>query len=222
MSIAFLEVSALVRSAVADVLSRGGFQVSVYGEASSFLHHVEATHPEVAVIDLHGVQESLHLLGLLRLASSETRLVVVWWGEEGVPVSALVDLGVSRLVDGRAEDLNALLSAVGGDASTTLFPADAFFAAAAATAPQPSRPQLSPRERQVLGCLTAGHDNLKIAAELGICERTVKAHVSSLYRKLLVENRSQLVLRGLELGLAPVRQPSSNAPRSDNNLHAHP
>lgn len=203
MPIALLEVSALLRSAVGEALGRSGVQVTVFAEPSEFLHHVESSHPRAAVIDLHGLSEGLHLLGLLRLSSPDTRVVVITWGDEAVPVGPLVDLGVTRLLDGRSEDLNALLSAVSVDSHSNLFPADAFFEAAAT--PQPQRPQLSPRERQVLGCLTAGHDNLKIAAELGICERTVKAHVSALYRKLLVENRSQLVLRGLELGLAPVR-----------------
>lgn len=54
--------------------------------------------------------------------------------------------------------------------------------------------QLTPRERQVLSCIAAGHDNLKIGALLGIAERTVKAHVAALYRKLGAENRVQLAL----------------------------
>lgn len=218
MPIALLEVSALLRSAVGEALGRSGRQVAVFAEPTQFLHHVESVRPASAVLDLQGVSDGLHLLGLLRLSSPETRLIVLTWGDEPVPVGALVDLGVSRLIDGRTEDLNALLSAVSVDGNANLFPADAFFAAA--STPQPQRPQLSPRERQVLGCLTAGHDNLKIAAELGICERTVKAHVSSLYRKLLVENRSQLVLRGLELGLAPVRLQQVAPGRGD--AHSHP
>lgn len=207
-SIAFLESSALIRTTLGESLRRAGLQVSSHADPTGFLHHVEQTQPPVALIDLHGLREGVHLIGLLRLSAPATRVVVLTWGDDGVPVNALVDLGVNRLLDGRSEELSALLSAVGAEGAMTLFPAEAFFEAAAH--PQRSRPQLSPRERQVLGCVTAGYDNLKIAAELGICERTVKAHVSALYRKLLVENRSQLVLRGLELGLAPVRSSDSS------------
>jgi DNA-binding CsgD family transcriptional regulator len=53
---------------------------------------------------------------------------------------------------------------------------------------------LSPRELEVLRHISAGTDNLKIAAVLGITERTVKAHVHSLYRKLQVENRVEMAL----------------------------
>jgi DNA-binding NarL/FixJ family response regulator len=61
---------------------------------------------------------------------------------------------------------------------------------------------LTERERHVLACIATGADNLKIAAMLGITERTVRAHVSSLYRKLRRENRAELALLGRELGLS--------------------
>ena len=63
---------------------------------------------------------------------------------------------------------------------------------------------LSAREREVLGYVAAGADNLKIASLLGISERTVKAHVSSLYRKLSQENRTQLALLARQLGVRPM------------------
>ena len=62
---------------------------------------------------------------------------------------------------------------------------------------------LSARERQVLTYLSAGADNLKISICLKISERTVKAHVSSLYRKLGQENRTQLALLARQLGVRP-------------------
>jgi two-component system, NarL family, nitrate/nitrite response regulator NarL len=67
----------------------------------------------------------------------------------------------------------------------------------------PSLGILSDREREVLAYVAGGVDNLKIAAMLGISERTVKAHVSSLYRKLGSENRTQLALLARELGVRP-------------------
>lgn len=63
--------------------------------------------------------------------------------------------------------------------------------------------RLTLREREVLEHIAAGEDNLKIASQLGIAERTVKAHVSSLYRKLGQENRAQLALFARQLGLRP-------------------
>lgn len=62
---------------------------------------------------------------------------------------------------------------------------------------------LSIREREVLTYISGGDDNMKIAALLSLSERTVKAHVSSLYRKLAQENRTQLALYARQLGVRP-------------------
>ncbi len=61
--------------------------------------------------------------------------------------------------------------------------------------------RLTAREREVLGYIAAGADNLKIAACLGITERTVKAHITSIYRKLDVENRTQMAMLACQLGI---------------------
>ncbi|WP_274622190.1 LuxR C-terminal-related transcriptional regulator [Myxococcus fulvus] len=60
---------------------------------------------------------------------------------------------------------------------------------------------LTPREREVLGYVAAGADNLKIAACLSITERTVKAHITSIYKKIGSENRTQLAVLALQLGV---------------------
>lgn len=63
--------------------------------------------------------------------------------------------------------------------------------------------RVSPRERQVLAHLSAGADNAKIAAHLEITERTVRAHVCSLYLKLGSDNRTHLALLARKLGVMP-------------------
>ncbi|MGA8149997.1 MAG: response regulator transcription factor [Terriglobales bacterium] len=57
---------------------------------------------------------------------------------------------------------------------------------------QPGRHDLTNREQQVLEMLVAGRSNKEIANPLGIEERTVKAHVASLMRKLGTPNRVAL------------------------------
>ncbi len=52
--------------------------------------------------------------------------------------------------------------------------------------------KISGREREVLQLLVAGRSNREIAAALGILERTVKAHVAQLLRKVGVANRIAL------------------------------
>jgi DNA-binding NarL/FixJ family response regulator len=69
-----------------------------------------------------------------------------------------------------------------------------------------ARPQKSPlefstdlsyREKQVLELLVAGRTNKEIGAELGLQERTVKAHITKLMQKAGVENRTALSVHAL-------------------------
>ena len=59
---------------------------------------------------------------------------------------------------------------------------------------------LSDRESEVLGLLAKGLANKQIALALGISEHTVKFHVSSIYAKLNVTNRTEALREGLRGG----------------------
>ncbi len=60
--------------------------------------------------------------------------------------------------------------------------------------------QLTPREAAVAKRVAAGQSNKMIAIDNGITERTVKAHVHSIFRKLGVRNRVQLALTLAQTG----------------------
>ncbi|MFI8853417.1 helix-turn-helix transcriptional regulator [Streptomyces sp. NPDC053499] len=57
---------------------------------------------------------------------------------------------------------------------------------------------LTPREREVLGVLAAGEGNRALARRLGIAERTVKAHLTSITRKLGLRSRIEAVILARE------------------------
>jgi DNA-binding NarL/FixJ family response regulator len=61
-------------------------------------------------------------------------------------------------------------------------------------------PQLSDREREVLGLVAAGLPNKLIAQRLGIAEKTVKAHLTSTYRAIGVYDRVQAALWARDRG----------------------
>lgn len=56
---------------------------------------------------------------------------------------------------------------------------------------------LTERELEVLHLVVEGATNQEIADRLFVSEKTVKAHVSSIFRKLMVANRTQAVARAL-------------------------
>jgi DNA-binding CsgD family transcriptional regulator len=60
--------------------------------------------------------------------------------------------------------------------------------------------RLSARERELMALVARGLDNLQIAAELGLAEKTVRNALSALYARLQVEGRSHAVAKARDLG----------------------
>ncbi|MBI3536820.1 MAG: response regulator transcription factor [Chloroflexi bacterium] len=59
---------------------------------------------------------------------------------------------------------------------------------------------LSTREMEILTCITSGQSNKEIAKQLGISRQTVKNHMTSILRKLAVNDRTQAAVYALRRG----------------------
>ena len=59
---------------------------------------------------------------------------------------------------------------------------------------------LSDREMEILQLITRGMSNKEIALELGISHQTVKNHMTSILRKLAVNDRTQAAIYALRKG----------------------
>jgi NarL family two-component system response regulator YdfI len=64
----------------------------------------------------------------------------------------------------------------------------------------PTGPALTEREREVLAGVGRGERSKEIALHLGITERTVKAHLASIYSKLGVDSRAAAVAAAAQRG----------------------
>ena len=64
--------------------------------------------------------------------------------------------------------------------------------------------KLTRRERDILVLLSEGRSNRSIAQHLYLSEKTVKAHLAAIYRKLGVTNRTQAAMMARKLGIGPV------------------
>ena len=69
------------------------------------------------------------------------------------------------------------------------------------SASQPSFPQLSARETEVLDLIARGMDNDQIAARLELSPKTVRNHITSIFSKLEIYTRSKAVVIAREAGL---------------------
>ena len=63
-------------------------------------------------------------------------------------------------------------------------------------------PQLSQREREVLGLIAQGVNNAAIADRLCLSPKTVRNHISNIFSKLQVADRAEAIVRAREGGLS--------------------
>ncbi len=68
---------------------------------------------------------------------------------------------------------------------------------------QPSGPQLTTREREVLALLAEGLGVAAIARSIYVSESTAKTHISKIYDKLGAANRAQAIMIAVRAGILP-------------------
>ena len=63
---------------------------------------------------------------------------------------------------------------------------------------------LTQREHDILALLAEGRSNREIAQRLYLSEKTVKAHLAAIFRKLGVTNRTQAAMMAVQMGVGPI------------------
>jgi DNA-binding NarL/FixJ family response regulator len=66
---------------------------------------------------------------------------------------------------------------------------------------------LTQRENDILALLAEGKSNRDISRSLYLSEKTVKAHLAAIFRKLGVSNRTQAAMAAVSMGIGPGRYP---------------
>ena len=177
---------------------------TVVAEASSVAEGlaVAAQHkPDVVLMDIRLPDGSgLEAVKKLRAANPHMGIVVLTMYAGDEHLFGALEAGASAFVpkDAPAEDVVAA-------ARHAAASPEAFSAADLANAMKrrlaPSGPQISPREREVLGLLADGLAVAQIAKKLYISESTAKTHISKLYEKLGAGNRAQAIMTAMRMGL---------------------
>jgi DNA-binding NarL/FixJ family response regulator len=157
--------------------------------------------PRVVVTDVRMPDGSgLDLVAALRAEDSDVGLVVLTMYAGDDQLFSAMQAGASAFVakDSPAADV---LSA----ARHAAVAPRAFSAAGLTEAMQrkmnPTGPQLSAREREVLELLAEGFGVADISRKLFVSESTAKTHISKIYEKLGAANRAQAIMRAIRAGL---------------------
>ena len=154
--------------------------------------------PDAVVMDLglpgmNGVQA----ISAIRKEPSATKIIVLttYEGDEDI-YQALKAGAEGYVIKGMPHEilLNAIRSVYRGQ---QFLPPPV----ATALAGRNLKLDLRTREREVLALIVSGKSNKEIASELNITEGTVKCHVSEIFRRLDVTDRTQAALVALQRGL---------------------
>jgi DNA-binding NarL/FixJ family response regulator len=76
-----------------------------------------------------------------------------------------------------------------------------YFATMRPTTPPLVFPELTEREREILSLLAQGQTNAEIAQRLVLSPKTVRNHLSNVFNKLQVADRTQAIIRARDAGL---------------------
>jgi len=195
----------VVRQGISVLLSVHD-DMEVAGEAADggeVLRLIDELKPDVLLLDLKlPVLDGVAVLRRLAEGSAATRALVLTSAADPDQVALAMAAGAAGFLY-KDVDPDALVRAIRSvhDGNTLLAPA-----AAEAMAARSARRQvqgmaaLTGRERQVLEVLAQGHSNREIARLLGVSEKTVKTHVSSVLAKLGVADRTQAAVLAVRQG----------------------
>jgi DNA-binding NarL/FixJ family response regulator len=186
---------AMVRRGLEQLLSAEP-DIDVVGlarDGAEAIELVQQLAPDVVLMDLQmpgidGVAATKHIAG-----SAETAVVVLTSFSDSERILAAIDAGAVGylLKDAEPEHvIEGLRAAARGESPLHPRAARQLLTARSSVASV----QLTPREREVLALVRSGLANKQIARRLAISERTVKAHLTSVFQRIGVVDRTQAAL----------------------------
>jgi DNA-binding NarL/FixJ family response regulator len=193
-----------------ELMLTGIADIEIVGEAETGERAVELTAsctPDVILMDLRmpGL-DGIEATRRLTRSGSAAAVVVLTMFEDDDSVFAAMRAGArGYLLKGSEQDeiVRAIRAAAAGEA---IFGPEVaqrviahFTSGSGSTAA--AFPSLTDREREVLEMVAAGKGNATIAHELMISLKTVRNHVSNIFTKLQVSERSQAIVKARQAGL---------------------
>jgi DNA-binding NarL/FixJ family response regulator len=185
-------------------LQEGIEVVAEAADGQQALTQAELHHPDVVLMDLVMPRlAGVEAMRELRRRLPEIRVVALTSFLDDERLLPAIQAGAAGylLKDAEPDEVTrAIRAAHEGNAIIAPAAAARLVEAIAHDGPSP-REKLTAREREVLELIAHGRSNKRIALELGISEKTVKAHVGRVLAKLGVADRTQAALFAVREGL---------------------
>ena len=203
ISVLLVDDHELIRQGLRRAFERDG-DFEVAGEAgtlSDARRLLTLMSPDVVILDVRLPDgNGLEACRKVRADNAEIGIVILTMYAGDDQLFEALEAGASAFVPKNAPSEDVVAAARHAASSPRSFTANDLNEAMKRRL-SPSGPQLSPREREVLGLLADGLGVAQISRQLYISESTTKTHISKLYEKLGAGNRAQALMTALKLGL---------------------
>lgn len=158
---------------------------------------------DIQMPDLNGIEATRRILGV---NSGIGVVVLTMFADDDSVFSAMRAGARGYVLKGAppAEILKVLRAVAEGEAHFGPEIArrlTSFFSAPRLPSPEDTFSELTSREREILDLIAQGHTNARIARQLFVSPKTVRNHVSHIFTKLQIADRTQAILRAREAGL---------------------
>lgn len=172
--------------------------VGVARDGSEAVALVREHRPDVAVMDLQmPVLDGVEATRAIVADQLGTEVLVLTSFSDHARIDAAIEAGaVGYLLKDAEPDvlLDGIRAVARGESPLDPRAARRLISRASPSRADVGPDELSPRETEVLRLVVAGLLNKQIASRLGITERTVKAHLTSVYQRIGVADRTQAAL----------------------------
>ncbi len=212
MRILIVDDHALVRRGMSYVVKEGfpDADVSEAGSAAAALVILRAEKVDLALVDVRMPDlDGLDLLRSVKAEWPEIPVIMLSTYENAPYVKRALSDGASGylLKDATPEDLSQAINVAMSGSGNVLSPRviQNLFDDAESNSHNGRRSEfsLTQRENDILGLLSEGRSNRDIAQSLFLSEKTVKAHLAAIFRKLGVTNRTQAAMAAVSMGVGP-------------------
>jgi DNA-binding NarL/FixJ family response regulator len=187
---------AVVRRGLVELFAAAGDieVVADVDDGSAAVDAVTAEHPDVVLMDLSMPgMDGVEATRMLSVNAPDVAVVILTSFSEQARILDAIDAGAAGylLKDADPDELlRGVRAAAVGEAPFSPKAAKALLNRTT----QRANPELTSREREVLACVATGLPNKQIARRLGISEKTVKSHLTSVFQRIGVTDRTQAAL----------------------------